>query len=88
MAEAFPGAEFLSADWHDWLSDPFARGVWVGPRAEDDALFAPGHWRPHGRIAFAGSDIGPGADQGWFEGAIASGQAAASAVATLLGKET
>jgi monoamine oxidase len=84
MAEAFPDARFLSADWHDWLADPFARGVWVGPRAKDDALFAPDQWPPHGRIAFAGSDIGPGADQGWFEGAIASAQMAAAAVPALV----
>ncbi|MBL9045812.1 MAG: FAD-dependent oxidoreductase [Tabrizicola sp.] len=84
MAEAFPGTEFLSSDWHDWLADPFARGVWVGPRAEDEVLFHPDHWSPFGRIAFAGADIGPGADQGWFEGAIASAESAVTAISKLL----
>lgn len=84
LAQAFPGAEFLSADWHDWLSDPFARGTWVGPAAADEALFAPEFWSPFGRIAFAGSDIGQGADQGWFEGALASAEVAARDIAGLL----
>lgn len=86
MAKAFPGAEFLSADWHDWQADPFARGVWVGPRAELEPFHAPEHWGPFGRIAFAGSDIAP-QEQGWFEGALASAERAVTALAdTALGK--
>lgn len=84
LAQAFPEAEYLSADWYDWLSDPFARGTWVGPAADDEPYFAPEHWGAIGRIAFAGSDIGPGEDQGWFEGALASAEQAAQAVLRLL----
>ena len=24
-----PNAEFISYDWHDWVSDPYAQGTWV-----------------------------------------------------------
>lgn len=84
LGQAFPGAEFLSADWHDWLADPFARGTWVAPRADLEDLHTAPHWRPFGRIAFAGSDIAP-AEQGWFEGALASAEQAAEDLARLLG---
>jgi len=80
LALAFPGAGFLSADWHDWQADPFARGVWVGPRAEVEHLHAPKHWGPFGRIGFAGSDIAP-EEQGWFEGALASAEWTVAALA-------
>jgi monoamine oxidase len=77
---AFPEAEFLSADWHDWQADPFARGVWAGPHAEIEDLHAAQHWGPFGRMAFAGSDIAP-EEQGWFEGALASAERAVTALA-------
>jgi len=80
LALAFPGAEFLSADWHDWQADPFALGVWAGPYAEIEGLHAAQHWGPFGRIAFAGSDIAP-EEQGWFEGALASAEKAVKALA-------
>lgn len=85
LEKAYPGAEFLSADWHDWLADPFARGTWVGPPAGDDAHYAPEAWGPIGALAFAGSDIGPAEDQGWFEGALATAERAAAAIANLPG---
>ena len=85
LAQAFPGAQFLSCDWHDWLSDPFSRGTWVGPRAQDEAAFEARMWPPYGALAFAGSDIAP-AEQGWFEGALASAEAAASAVTDMIRK--
>jgi monoamine oxidase len=83
LAMAFPTARFLSADWHDWVADPFSRGVWAGPRAEDEALHEAHHWAPFGRIAFATSDIAP-EEQGWFEGALASSEAAVAAVAEMI----
>lgn len=90
LSQAFPDALFLSADWHDWLADPFARGTWVGPSAVDEPLYAPEIWGPFGCLAFAGADIAEGSDQGWFEGAIASGETAARAIAAQLldAKET
>jgi monoamine oxidase len=38
------------------------------------------HWGPFGRIACAGSDIAS-AQQGWFEGALASAKRAVTALA-------
>ena len=83
LALAFPGAAFVSADWHDWLADPFARGTWVSPPAEQETLHDPAHWGPFGPLAFAGSDIAP-EEQGWFEGALASGERAAGDIAACL----
>jgi monoamine oxidase len=64
-----PGAEVTRAFEHDWLADPFAKGVW--------AVFRPGHFtrlhtelsRPEGRLHFAGADISFGL-QLWMEGAF------------------
>jgi monoamine oxidase len=80
LAQAFPEAGLVSLDWHDWQADPFARGVWVAPRAEDEPLHDARHWGPFGPVAFAGSDIAP-EEQGWFEGALASAERAAHEVA-------
>ncbi|MBG1233240.1 flavin monoamine oxidase family protein [Aestuariivirga litoralis] len=71
-----PNAEFISYDWHDWVSDPYARGTWVAMPADLGPAFEPAAWQPFGRLAFASSDYAP--DQaGWFEGAVKSGEAAA-----------
>jgi monoamine oxidase len=71
-----PNAEFHSYDWHDWLSDPYAKGSWVAAPADIAEAFSAEAWAPQGRVAFASSDYAP--DQaGWFEGAVRSGEAAA-----------
>ena len=79
MAAAFPTAEVLDFDWHDWINDPFARGTWVSPTLATLPDYGPQHWAMRGRIAFAGSDL-YSAEQGWFEGAL---QTARTAVAAL-----
>jgi monoamine oxidase len=79
MAAAFPTAEVLDFDWHDWINDPFARGTWVSPTLAILPDYGPQHWAMRGRIAFAGSDL-YSAEQGWFEGAL---QTARTAVAAL-----
>jgi monoamine oxidase len=72
-----PNAEFISYDWHDWISDPYARGTWVSTPAHMGKAFECTAWHPFGRLAFASSDYA--ADQaGWFEGAVTSGEAAAA----------
>jgi monoamine oxidase len=83
LSQAFPNSEFLSADWHDWLADPFARGTWVGPLADEEHLYDSVHWGPFGNLAFAGSDIAPD-EAGWFEGALSSAELAAGRIASLL----
>lgn len=75
MAAAFPGATVQGYDWHDWVSDPFAQGTWVSPALETVGLYDPGEWAGHPRLAFAGSDHAS-AEQGWFEGALLTAEAA------------
>jgi monoamine oxidase len=79
MAAAFPTAEVLDFDWHDWINDPFARGTWVSPALHSLPDYAAQHWAMHGRIAFAGSDL-YSAEQGWFEGALVTARAAVAAL--------
>lgn len=72
----FPEAQLLDWDWHDWVSDPYARGTWVALPADATWIGDPEIWDKDGRIAFATSDFAENA-AGWFEGAIRSGEAAA-----------
>lgn len=66
-------------DWHDWCADPFAWGTWVSPRLASLPDYAPDHWAPRGRLAFAGSDL-YSAEQGWFEGALLTARNATTAL--------
>ena len=83
LAKFFPNAQLIAHDWHDWLSDPYARGTWVAAPAGAEAGLDWRTWAPQGRLAFAGSDIAR-EQAGWFEAAIISGEDAAEAVAGLL----
>ena len=85
LTAAFPQAEYLDHDWHNWCGDPFARGTWVSPNLLTLPHYAPGHWAPRGRLAFAGSDL-YSAEQGWFEGALLTARTAVSALHDLLQK--
>lgn len=75
LAAAFPEARLEGFDWHDWCADPFARGTWVSPDLDSLPLYDPAHWAGSQRIAFAGSDLAS-AEQGWFEGALLTAEAA------------
>lgn len=75
LAAAFPEAAFEGFDWHDWCADPFARGTWVSPDLDSLPLYDPSHWAGSQRLAFAGSDHAS-AEQGWFEGALLTAEAA------------
>ena len=80
-----PECEIVEVGGHDWVSDPWARGMWC--------CFRPGQLtgslrelqRPEGRLAFAGGDI---ADMwgGYIDGAIESGMTAARDVEAILGR--
>jgi len=72
----FPEAQLVSWDWHDWNGDPWARGTWATASVGAPDLLTPERFRPHGRIAFATSDIAS-AEPGWIEGALVSGAEAA-----------
>jgi monoamine oxidase len=76
LNEFFPEAELLDWDWHDWMSDPNARGTWVALPAAATWIGDADIWTSEGRLAFATSDFAESC-AGWFEGAIRSGEAAA-----------
>ena len=79
VAKLLPNARVISADWHDWTADPFARGTWVAAVAGREHLFDHETWKPEGRLAFASSDHAR-EQAGWFEGAVVAGEDAAEAV--------
>jgi monoamine oxidase len=77
-----PEAVVRAADSHNWIDDPFSKGVWLSWRpgwVELEEEFA----EPQGRVAFAGSDIAADG-AGYMEGAIVSGHAAAETTTRLL----
>ncbi len=78
VTAAFPEAEVVDFDWHDWTADPFARGTWVSPFLDTVVAYDPANWSASPHVLFAGSDhVSP--EQGWFEGAVLTAQTAASA---------
>jgi monoamine oxidase len=83
-ARFFPEAQIIAADWHDWNSDPWSLGTWLGPVAGEERVYDYDTWRSEGALAFASSDIAP-EQAGWFEAAIISGEAAAGEIAGQLG---
>jgi monoamine oxidase len=78
-----PEAELVDWAYHDWIGDPASHGTWLTAPAGRLDLVDPRRFAPVGRVVFAGSDI---ADEhaGWFEGALASGAAAATTVRALV----
>ena len=82
----YPDATLRAHIRHDWISDPASLGTWVNTPAGDPELLRAANFRPHGRVAFATSDIaeGDGGEAGWYEGALISGAAAAAHVQQLM----
>jgi hypothetical protein len=77
------GAQIVAVTGHDWWTDEFSRGTW--------SVFRPGQLSgalaalqaPHGRVLFAGGDVANGWN-GFLDGAIESGLAAARSATQLL----
>lgn len=76
----YPDAELTAFDSHDWNADPFSRGTWATAPVGDVGALDHSRFAPVGRVAFASADFAPEA-AGWIEGAMASGEAAATALA-------
>jgi monoamine oxidase len=72
----FPEAELIACDHHDWLADPFSLGTWATATVGRAELLTAERFPPHGRVAFATSDVAP-EEAGWIEGALIAGAAAA-----------
>ncbi|MFE1545961.1 flavin monoamine oxidase family protein [Streptomyces sp. NPDC058718] len=80
VREYLPTAQVASVRSHDWGSDPYARGAQALRRPNQLLRQLPDIQRPYGRIAFAGGDLAS-VWNGFVDGAIESGRAAAQAVA-------
>jgi hypothetical protein len=79
----YPEAELVGFDSHDWNADPFSRGTWATAPVGDIDAMSHSRFAPVGRLTFASADFAPEA-AGWIEGAMAAGEAAATAVADAL----
>jgi monoamine oxidase len=71
-----PDIEVIETAWHDWASDPYAKGGWVHHRPGNLTQVVPQMRKPHGRIHFAGGDFAA-IGVGGIEGAIETGAQAA-----------
>ncbi|KAL3472860.1 amine oxidase [Aspergillus californicus] len=71
---------------HDWMNDPYAKGVWAcwGPNSASRYLEA--LQQRHGRVVFASADWADGW-RGFVDGAIEQGQVAVREVVKLLNEE-
>ena len=81
----FPEAQLVDWQHHDWIGDHCSRGTWLTASAGHTELIDPARFTPTGRIVLAGSDMAA-EEAGWFEGALRSGAAAATAAAALLAR--
>ena len=79
----FPEARLLASDWHDWVSDPYARGTWLAIPSGAPWIADSAEWQPEDKLFFASADFAP-ETPGWFESAIRSGEAAAKEVMALV----
>ncbi|PYH74833.1 flavin monoamine oxidase family protein [Aspergillus vadensis CBS 113365] len=68
---------------HDWMNDPYAKGVWAcwGPNTASEYLEE--LQKPHGRVVFASADWADGW-RGFVDGAIERGQVAVGEVLRVL----
>ena len=72
----FPDSELVAADHHDWIGVPFSRGTWATATVGRAELLTAERFPPHGRVAFATSDVATD-EAGWIEGALVAGAAGA-----------
>ena len=72
----FPEAELVAFDSHDWNADPWSLGTWATAPVGRAELLTPERFEPHGRVAFATSDVAS-REAGWIEGALIAGAEAA-----------
>ena len=84
LSDVLPAGAIVEAvTGHDWRADEFSQGTWSVFRPGQLTGSLPTLQAPHGRVVFAGADI---ADcwNGFLDGAIESGLAAARSVSLLL----
>ncbi|KAA5834963.1 NAD(P)/FAD-dependent oxidoreductase [Saccharopolyspora hirsuta] len=84
LKEVLPEATLVDFRAQDWGSDPYALGAWALRKPNQLTAQLPEIQQPHGRIAFATSDIASGWI-GFVEGAFESGLRAAEQAAAIVG---
>lgn len=72
LRAVLPTAQLIGHRAHDWGTDPHSQGAWALRRPGQLTAQLPAIQQPHGRIAFATSDIASGW-VGFVEGAVESG---------------
>jgi monoamine oxidase len=70
--------EVVAAEAHDWNKDKFSQGTWMAFRPGQIMAHSAALQKPHGRIAFANSDIASGWN-GWMDGGSRVGRCSRSA---------
>lgn len=83
LREYLPEADLVSADAHDWTSDPYSRSTWAVYPAGFTTGYEQELRRTENRIVFAGADISE-ERPGYIDGAIQSGARAAAEAGRLV----
>lgn len=78
IRDYLPAAVVVDVVAYDWAGDPFAAGINHFRRPGEGSTFASTVGRPAGSVLFAGGDVTNGVWNGWIEGAVDSGRAAAA----------
>ncbi|KAF9894561.1 hypothetical protein FE257_006446 [Aspergillus nanangensis] len=84
--DVMPDAEVEAYITHDWMNDPYSKGVWACWGPDSAAKYLHELQKPHGRVIFASADWADGW-RGFVDGAIERGQTAVRDVVCLLQKE-
>ncbi|MDR7127429.1 NAD(P)/FAD-dependent oxidoreductase [Pseudotabrizicola sp. 4114] len=82
-----PDAEVISVMYHDWNTDPYAKGTWMANAPGQLSTSSTALQAMEGRIAFAGADLAT-RWIGWLDGAIERGVSAAGEVVALIKSTT
>lgn len=85
LRELVPQSELVAVSYHDWNSDPNAKGTWMANRPGQLSTISSALQSVEGRIAFAGADIAT-RWIGWIDGAIERGFSAANDVRSILSR--
>jgi len=83
LDRAVSGYEVVGMNWHDWVSDPYARGTWAIHRPGWYTQYHAEMQRPEGRVILANSDFADGW-AGFVDGALESGKRGGRIAATLV----
>lgn len=84
--DLYPSAEVEAYATHDWMNDPYAKGVWACWGAGSASSYLQELQKPHGRVFFASADWADGW-RGFVDGAVEQGHQAAQDVVTFLKTE-